>query len=61
MFTLWRLKQHFALKLILEQDIEVEALNLVTPFCQCQKSGYGCAPHQTTIHFRLVLSRKNIT
>jgi hypothetical protein len=31
------------LELILEQGIEVEALNFVTPFCTCSRGGGGCA------------------
>jgi len=32
-----------AVKLILDQGIEVEALNFVTPFCTCNRGGKGCA------------------
>jgi hypothetical protein len=32
-----------ALKVILDQGIEVEALNFVTPFCTCSRGGGGCA------------------
>jgi tRNA-uridine 2-sulfurtransferase len=32
-----------AVKLILEQGIEVEAINFVTPFCLCRKGGCGAA------------------
>jgi tRNA U34 2-thiouridine synthase MnmA/TrmU len=32
-----------ALKLILEQGMKVEAVNFVTPFCQCRKGGCGAA------------------
>ncbi len=32
-----------AVKLILDQGIEVEALNFVTPFCTCNRGGGGCA------------------
>ncbi|MEE8391542.1 MAG: 7-cyano-7-deazaguanine synthase [Anaerolineae bacterium] len=32
-----------ALRLILDQGIEVEALNFVTPFCNCNRGGEGCA------------------
>ena len=31
-----------AVKLILDQGIEVEALNFVTPFCNCNRKGRGC-------------------
>ena len=31
-----------AVKLILDQSIDVEALNFVTPFCQCNRKGMGC-------------------
>ena len=34
-----------AVKLILEQGIEVEALNFVTPFCTCNRSGRCEAQH----------------
>jgi tRNA U34 2-thiouridine synthase MnmA/TrmU len=34
-----------AVKLILEQGIEVEALNFVTPFCQCNRKGRCEAVH----------------
>jgi tRNA-uridine 2-sulfurtransferase len=32
-----------AVKLVLEQGLEVEALNFVTPFCQCAKGGCGAS------------------
>lgn len=32
-----------AVRLILEQGIEIEALNFVTPFCNCNRGGEGCA------------------
>jgi len=32
-----------ALKLILEQGMKVEAVNFVTPFCQCRKGGCGAS------------------
>jgi tRNA-uridine 2-sulfurtransferase len=32
-----------AVKLIIEQGIEVEAINFVTPFCLCRKGGCGAA------------------
>lgn len=32
-----------ALKLILEQGVKVEAVNFVTPFCQCRKGGCGAS------------------
>ena len=28
-----------AVKLVLDQEIEVEAMNFVTPFCNCNRSG----------------------
>ncbi|TET50796.1 MAG: DUF814 domain-containing protein [Anaerolineales bacterium] len=31
-----------AVRLILDQGIEVEALNFVTPFCNCNRKGKGC-------------------
>lgn len=34
-----------AVKLILDQEIEVEALNFVTPFCTCNRSGRCEAQH----------------
>jgi tRNA U34 2-thiouridine synthase MnmA/TrmU len=32
-----------AVRLILDQGIEVQALNFVTPFCNCNRGGTGCA------------------
>lgn len=32
-----------AAKLVLEQGIEVEAINFVSPFCLCEKGGCGAA------------------
>ena len=31
-----------AVKLIVDQGIEVEAMNFVTPFCNCNRKGMGC-------------------
>lgn len=42
-----------AVKLILEQGIEVEALNFVTPFCQCRKGGCGAVEAAKTFHIPL--------
>jgi tRNA-uridine 2-sulfurtransferase len=42
-----------AVKLILEQGIEVEAINFVTPFCQCRKGGCGAVEAAKTFHIPL--------
>lgn len=42
-----------AVKLILERDIDVEALNFVTPFCLCRKSGCGAAEAAKTFNIPL--------
>ena len=40
-----------AVKLILDQGIEVEALNFVTPFCTCNRGGEGCAARRVADEF----------
>jgi tRNA-uridine 2-sulfurtransferase len=42
-----------AVKLIIEQGIEVEAINFVTPFCQCRKGGCGAVEAAKTFHIPL--------
>jgi tRNA-uridine 2-sulfurtransferase len=42
-----------AVKLILEQGIEVEAINFVTPFCQCRKGGCGAVEAAKTFKIPL--------
>jgi len=42
-----------AVKLILEQGIEVEAINFVTPFCLCRKGGCGAAEAAKTFNIPL--------
>ncbi len=42
-----------AVKLILEQGIEVEAINFVTPFCLCRKGGCGAAEAAKTFQIPL--------
>jgi len=39
--------------MIIEQGIEVEAINFVTPFCQCRKGGCGAAEAAKTFHIPL--------
>ena len=46
-----------AVKLILERNIEVEAINFVTPFCLCRKSGCGASEAAKT--FNIPLKRVN--
>ncbi len=46
-----------AVKLILEQGIDVEAINFVTPFCQCRKGGCGAAEAAKTFHIPLKMVR----
>ena len=31
-----------AIKVVLEQGVEVEAINFITPFCTCSPKGGGC-------------------
>ena len=40
-----------AVRLILDQGIEVEALNFVTPFCTCNRGGKGCASRHVAEEF----------
>jgi len=40
-----------AVKLILDQGIEVEALNFVTPFCNCNRKGRGCEARRIADEF----------
>jgi hypothetical protein len=40
-----------AVRLILDQGIEVEALNFVTPFCNCNRGGEGCAARHVADEF----------
>jgi tRNA-uridine 2-sulfurtransferase len=42
-----------AVKLILEQGIEVEAINFVTPFCLCRKGGCGASEAAKTFNIPL--------
>lgn len=42
-----------AVKLMLEQGIEVEAINFVTPFCQCRKNGCGAVEAAKTFNIPL--------
>jgi tRNA-uridine 2-sulfurtransferase len=42
-----------AVKLILEQGIEVEAINFVTPFCLCRKGGCGATEAAKTFNILL--------
>ncbi len=42
-----------AVKLIIEQGIDVEAINFVTPFCQCRKGGCGAVEAAKTFHIPL--------
>jgi tRNA U34 2-thiouridine synthase MnmA/TrmU len=42
-----------AVKLMIEQGIEVEAINFVTPFCQCRKGGCGAAEAAKTFNIPL--------
>ncbi len=42
-----------AVKLILERDIEVEAINFVTPFCLCRKGGCGASEAAKTFNIPL--------
>jgi tRNA-uridine 2-sulfurtransferase len=42
-----------AVKLILEQGIIVEAINFVTPFCQCRKGGCGAVEAAKTFNIPL--------
>ena len=42
-----------AVKLILEQGIEVEAINFVTPFCLCRKGGCGATEAAKTFNIPL--------
>jgi len=42
-----------AVKLILSQGIDVEAINFVTPFCQCRKGGCGAAEAAKTFNIPL--------
>ncbi len=42
-----------AVKLILERGIEVEAINFVTPFCLCRKSGCGASEAAKTFKIPL--------
>ena len=42
-----------AVKLILEQGIDVEAMNFVSPFCLCGKSGCGAAGVAKSFHVPL--------
>jgi tRNA-uridine 2-sulfurtransferase len=42
-----------AVKLILQQGIEVEAINFVTPFCQCRKGGCGAIEAAKTFNIPL--------
>ncbi len=46
-----------AVKLILDQGIEVEALNFVTPFCLCKKG--GCGATEVAKKFRIPLKTVN--
>ncbi len=45
-----------AVKLVLEQGINVEAINFVTPFCQCRKGGCGAqeAAKAFNIHLKVL-------
>jgi hypothetical protein len=40
-----------AVRLILDQGIEVEALNFVTPFCTCNREGRGCEARHVADEF----------
>jgi len=42
-----------AVKLIQEQGIDVEAINFVTPFCQCRKGGCGASEAAKTFNIPL--------
>jgi len=42
-----------AVKLIQEQGIDVEAINFVTPFCQCRKGGCGATEAAKTFNIPL--------
>lgn len=42
-----------AVKLILDRGIDVEALNFVTPFCQCRKG--GCGASEVAKNFKIPL------
>jgi tRNA U34 2-thiouridine synthase MnmA/TrmU len=42
-----------AVKLIIEQGIEVEAINFVTPFCLCRKGGCGASEAAKTFNIPL--------
>ena len=42
-----------AVKLILEQGIDVEAINFVTPFCLCRKGGCGASEAAKTFNIPL--------
>jgi tRNA U34 2-thiouridine synthase MnmA/TrmU len=42
-----------AVKVMLEQGIEVEAINFVTPFCQCRKGGCGAVETAKTFNIPL--------
>jgi tRNA U34 2-thiouridine synthase MnmA/TrmU len=46
-----------AVKLIQEQGIDVEAINFVTPFCQCRKGGCGASEAAKT--FKIPLKMVN--
>jgi len=46
-----------AVKLILDQGIEVDALNFVTPFCLCKKG--GCGATEVAKKFRIPLKTVN--
>jgi tRNA-specific 2-thiouridylase len=42
-----------AVKMVLESGVEVEALNFVTPFCQCSKGGCGASEAAKTFKIPL--------
>ncbi|MBU0478024.1 7-cyano-7-deazaguanine synthase, partial [bacterium] len=52
-----------AIKIILEQGIEVEAVNFFTPFCQCNRKESGCGHEakKVTDRFGIKLKMFNIS
>jgi len=50
-----------AVRLILDQGIEVEALNFVTPFCTCNRKGRGCEARHVAEEFDIPCKTVAIT
>ncbi|MEK6645460.1 MAG: hypothetical protein AABY84_02140 [Candidatus Firestonebacteria bacterium] len=53
------LDSSLAISLLLEQGLEVEAANFVTPFCACQKKG-GCGVAASAAKFKIKLHTFNV-